>query len=1396
MSSTRRSGWRAIALLGILLLIAAPAAAYPPTSDLKKMDPNVTIIYEAANLSDANPMEIPVFYSGERMYPLNPDRMPYAIYEGANTNISDRELEMNSHRGVYAIYEGANTSDWDIPVSDITIAECSYGGRTASTTKKPEKPYILGFVGGSFTPTERLDSRIQDKLASAGEDDYTYCFVMISGRTTDAKRNALAEHGVKLLGYHSNHCYKAKIPLNRIEEVGNLSLVRWIGYAPSDLKIHPTLKKMISSGSDGEVDVYISVFDSDLNGLFRNKLEEMGVHTCLYNDRITTFAACATPATINKIVDLDFVQFIAPELMAEPLHDKSTPDVGADYIRPPCSSYDGTDIWVGIIDSGVNTAHLDINPPDTAGKSWVGGSPFDDPQNHGTPVAGTIMGDGNAGGAYKGIAEDAKLQSCRVTYYNGFEWIIGDKDGNGWNDLLDAMDWLALHSADIVHCSAGHTFDCGGGLSNGTDMWSIIADDNVYNCGQIYVCAAGNDGDTCGDHSIVAPGCAKNVITVGAVKDYGYTTVDDIISESSRGPTDDGRIKPDLVAPGEVITSCDAFDDNEYVSGSGTSFSAPHVTGMIATLLEHYPELKGHPDRVKALLMSSALLHGGTLGSNPVNTYGLGKINVYRAHWQAPDWEHGLCYGSLPSEDSWQYFDLDIPSGTDRLVLVLTWVEPPASAGADDAVLNNLNMYLDREPFSGGGDTGDWWSVSSDDNVEYIIVENPAADTYRVKIYAYDITTGGSQDYAVGYSIIKGDPTPTINTDTRSNKTYVKPDEVFRVSTDVTASDYIASGVAAKLMDNLPAGITIESMRITREDGQTLIYTGSQEYLTELTLGDIIQAAGARTLEWDLKSSTVGDKTIWVHATSDNAGSANDAVIVHVDDTNPSEPTTSSPTHPDEDEWYDEDDPSFVWETPFDQSGIDGYGHVLDHSESTIPDEIIITTGNSKSYTNLADDIWYFHVRAKDNAGNWGDADHYRAKIDTVDPEGWQNFIPTDWVADQTPDCTIEVKDITAGLDVSTAHYKYSINGGSSWGGWLSASCTGGDGTTLHQTITASAVPFNQDSGTQNKIKFEITDMVGNIGESGEYTVKIDAADPAAPVISSSTHPDENEWYSNNDPSFAWTTPSDTSGIDCYSYILDQSATTTPDTTCEPAGNSKSYTDIADGIWYFHVRAKDNAGNWGGADHYRAKIDTTEISVRIQITHYYGNTSDYNGVPMFNLIESISEGTSPLDLLQSVADVTMHEGRVYSINGIAESPPVYWYLCINGIPAPDEDIDSYPLRDGEVVHWDYSSMINAGEGEGKGASGSYSTMNHPEPSEYSRVIPQGTILLDLLQCAADITMRDGRIYSINGVTESPPYYWHIYINDVQVPDADIDSYQLQGGESIYWACSNVNNAGE
>ena len=69
-------------------------------------------------------------------------------------------------------------------------------------------------------------------------------------------------------------------------------------------------------------------------------------------------------------------------------------------------------------------------------------------------------------------------------------------------------------------------------------------------------------------------------------------------------------------------------------------------------------------------------------------------------------------------------------------------------------------------------------------------------------------------------------------------------------------------------------------------------------------------------------------------------------------------------------------------------------------------------------------------------------------------------------------------------------------------------SSAGSGGATSYQVVTAGSVPFNQDSGTQNKVKFKIDNVTGNTGESGEYTVKIDATDPLATVISSSTHPD------------------------------------------------------------------------------------------------------------------------------------------------------------------------------------------------------------------------------------------------------------------------------------------------
>ncbi|MDZ4655219.1 MAG: cell wall-binding repeat-containing protein, partial [Coriobacteriia bacterium] len=105
-----------------------------------------------------------------------------------------------------------------------------------------------------------------------------------------------------------------------------------------------------------------------------------------------------------------------------------------------------------------------------------------------------------------------------------------------------------------------------------------------------------------------------------------------------------------------------------------------------------------------------------------------------------------------------------------------------------------------------------------------------------------------------------------------------------------------------------------------------------------------------------------------------------------------------------------------------------------------------------------------------------------------------------------------------------------------------------------------------------------------------------DTTPPGAPTVSSSTHPSQSTWYDDPDPAFSFSA-SDPSGITGYSYTLDALAVTTPDQVVDGAGPGVSYTGIADGEWYFHVRAVDGAGNWGAASHYRVRIDTSPLEV-------------------------------------------------------------------------------------------------------------------------------------------------------------------------------------------------------
>jgi subtilisin family serine protease len=287
----------------------------------------------------------------------------------------------------------------------------------------------------------------------------------------------------------------------------------------------------------------------------------------------------------------------------------------------------GRGIAWAVLDTGIaaNHPHFAGASADegTIAKQWdctrpgkpVEGAP--DKDGHGTHVAGIIAGRGkNSKARFAGMAPDAKLHIYRVLGDDGTgkdAWIIKAIDHIA--SVNDASAELAIHG---VNLSLGGPFDesvfgCG---------FSPICRElrRLWRQGVVVCIAAGNEGhlvlDTADgeqrlnlDLSIGDPANLEEAIAVGSVhRDsphlYGISYF------SSRGPTADGRPKPDVVAPGERIISCNARfrakpSDSEYVEESGTSMACPHVSGLLAAFLSVRREFIGNPDRVKQLLMAN-----------------------------------------------------------------------------------------------------------------------------------------------------------------------------------------------------------------------------------------------------------------------------------------------------------------------------------------------------------------------------------------------------------------------------------------------------------------------------------------------------------------------------------------------------------------------------------------------------------------------------------------------------------------------------------------------------------------------------------------------------------------------------------------------------------------------
>ncbi|MFQ5341861.1 MAG: S8 family serine peptidase [Anaerolineae bacterium] len=498
----------------------------------------------------------------------------------------------------------------------------------------------------------------------------------------------------------------------------------------------------------------------------------------------------------------------------------------------------GTGQIVALSDSGLDVGNMTTLSTDFRGRVRVahplgeGKTGWNDPVGHGTHVAGSIAGSGvlsgsdparhSYAGSLAGIAPEASI------VVQAFDVNDQTRDIEGLPDDMNVLFQQAYNDGARIHSNSWGGSDVenpdnpyGGYLldSQQTDEFAWSHPDMAI------LFAAGNSGADSlpvdefisGDgivdaDSMNAPGTAKNVITVGASEsfrppdgndldsrnmqwilvglfsflqppiafDFVSDNIDGMAAFSSRGPTDDGRIKPDLVAPGTNIVSARSHDPGfdpdseswgvyeenaEYVYNGGTSMATPLVAGAAALVRQWYVQRQGLPNPSSALI-KAALINGavdmapGQYGTGatleipprPNNVEGWGRVNLYRSLANTPprlvwfdDHTSGLQTGDRAVYEAGPY-ELEVLNFAVPLQVTLVWTDYPGSPAAGNQLVNDLDLTVvapgGRE-WRGNGTNGD-----RTNNVEGVDIFQPDPGRYRIIVEAHNVPQG-PQPYAL-----------------------------------------------------------------------------------------------------------------------------------------------------------------------------------------------------------------------------------------------------------------------------------------------------------------------------------------------------------------------------------------------------------------------------------------------------------------------------------------------------------------------------------------------------------------------------------------------------------------------------------------------------------------------
>lgn len=598
--------------------------------------------------------------------------------------------------------------------------------------------------------------------------------IVFNGPIKELMKNDVRNVGAKLVEYIPDFAYLSVMTPQVAEKVKNLTYVEDIIVYHPGFKLNTHLKD--NNGNiklNEEVTVRIATFNDDAS-ILDNEIKNSNGKKLGHSKGNVIVKMNSNH--LEKFAKLNSVKFIEPKV-EHVLHN----DVAKEYMDVDDLwnlGYEGTGQVVAVCDTGIDTGvndssmHLDFQGRIDSIYA-LGRRTADDPHGHGTHVAGSVLGDGaSSGGQYKGTAPKARLV---------FQSVLDRRGGLGGlprdlNDLF-AEAWDA--GARI------HTNSWGAPVYGDYNTDSQQVDEYVWNNDMIILFSAGNEGDGASGtdyDSIGSPGTAKNCITVGASENYrpnmpmtGWGNIGDDVDEiaafSSRGWTEDGRIKPDIVAPGTWILSTKssiAPESNywmgfntDYAYMGGTSMSTPLVAGAVAVAREYMQTEWNHTP--SPAMMKAAVINGGIdMGFGfPSADQGWGRISLTNSlsskEYKYEDETYSLNTGQTQS------FNYNIQSTNTPFKITLVWTDYPGSTVASKALVNDLDIKITSptgkvyygNDFTNPFDTG----YDRTNNVENIFINSPEAGDYTVEVIGYNVPQGAqpfvlfsSADFGAGSS--------------------------------------------------------------------------------------------------------------------------------------------------------------------------------------------------------------------------------------------------------------------------------------------------------------------------------------------------------------------------------------------------------------------------------------------------------------------------------------------------------------------------------------------------------------------------------------------------------------------------------------------------------------------